>query len=84
MPSWQVQEEPYLLPLQLNKRIWFKSFRNIKRNFLNPYKIRDLKYVYTKQALMLKNGKLRMIRPFCDLLSLAINNTKTIKIMFQI
>jgi hypothetical protein len=33
---------------------------------------------------MVKNGKLRKIQPFCDLLSLAFSNTKTLKITFQI
>jgi len=32
---------------------------------------------------MVKNGKLRKIQPFCDVLSLALSN-KTLKIMFQI
>ena len=43
-----------------------------------------MKYGYTKQALMVKNGKLRKIQPFCDVLSLEISNTKTLKIAFQI
>jgi hypothetical protein len=40
--------------------------------------------MYTQQALMVKNGKMKKIRPFCDLLSLAISNTKTLRITFQI
>jgi hypothetical protein len=46
------------------KGIWFKSIRNFRRNFLNPYKIRDLKYEHAKQARMVKNEKLRKIQPF--------------------
>jgi len=33
---------------------------------------------------MVKNGKLKKIQPFCDVLSLAISNKKTLKISFQI
>jgi hypothetical protein len=85
MPSWHVHEELYCLAFyNQTKGIWFKSLRNVKRKFLNPHKIRDLKYAYTKRALMVRNGKLMEIHPFWDVLSLAISNAKTWNITFQI